>query len=119
VKPVSPVKTAQLAGVQMIVLVMVFAYKNMESINAIAVLVGVVQHATKRLAQTNAPAMGNVLEKLANKNVYAQKASWVKIVVKNIALKVVVAMDYAPKGLACANQDSLVKHAKLVPAQLV
>ena len=118
-KLVSLVKTAQSAGAQTIALVMVFAYKNTENINAIAVPVGVVQHATKRLAQINVPAMENALEKSANKDVYAPKVSWAKIVARNIALRDVVAMDYAQKGLAYASQDSPVKHVRLVLAQLV
>ena len=112
-------KTAQLAGAQMIALVMAFAYKSMENTNAIAVLVGAVQHATKRLAQINVPAMENVLEKSANRNVYAQKDLWAKIAARNIALRDAVVMDYAPTELAYASQDSPAKRVRLVLAQLV
>ena len=96
----------------------VSAYKSMENINVIAVLVGVVQRVTRQLVQTNVQVTENVLEKLVIRNVYVPKVSWVKTVVKDIALKVVTGTVYARRENVYANLDFLAKHVRLVHAQL-
>jgi hypothetical protein len=94
------------------------AYKSMENINVIALPFGVVQRVTRQLAQTNVQVTENVLEKLVIRNVYVPKVSWVKTVVKDIALKVVTGTVYARRENVYANLDFPAKHVRLVHAQL-